>query len=122
MFPILKKDFNFHIIPSLDLIIITTLLTTLIIGLFHNKSKAIILLGALTISLYLCLLTASKIQLEHTLIEEYNNYEIELVFTYPSDDFGEWDFQLRTNEVWVRGDSPIYKSGIHIKSKREAGS
>ncbi|MYL34287.1 hypothetical protein GLW05_11830 [Pontibacillus yanchengensis] len=123
LFPIVKKDFNFHIIPSLDLMIITTLFTTLIIGLFHNKSKGIILLGALIISLYFCLLTASKIQLEHTLREKFNNYEIELLLTYPnSNDFGEWSFQVRTNEFWVRGSSSIYKSGIRIKSERDADS
>ncbi|MBP3951780.1 metal-dependent hydrolase [Bacillus suaedae] len=123
LFPFVKSEFDFHIIASVDFIITTTLLISVIIGFLNKKGKAIILMGTIIICLYFGFLSISKVQLEHTLKSKYDANKIELLLTYPSfGKMGSWDFQVRTKEVWVNGYSSIYKPKIHIDSEREVDS
>ncbi len=123
LFPFVRSEFDFHIIAIVDFIIIVTLLISVIIGFFNKKGKAIILIGTIIICLYFGFLSISKVQLEHTLKSKYDANKIEFLLTYPSfSKFGAWNFQVRTNEVWINGYSSIYKPEIHIDSEREVGS
>ncbi|SDQ80956.1 metal-dependent hydrolase [Virgibacillus salinus] len=123
LFPFAKREFDFHIIASVDFIIIITLLISVVIGFFNKKGKAIILIGTIIICLCFGFLSISKVQLEHTLKSKYDANKIELLLTYPSfRKIGTWNFQVRTNEMWVNGYSSIYKPEIHIEREREVGS
>ncbi|WP_202081290.1 metal-dependent hydrolase [Caldalkalibacillus salinus] len=123
LFPFVKREFDFHIIASVDFVMIITLLISVIIGLFHHKGRVMILTGSILICLYLGLLSTSKVQLEHTLKNKYGAEEVQLLLTYPShSQWGRWNFQVRTDEVWVNGYSPIHKTDINFESEREVRS
>ncbi|OIJ20712.1 hypothetical protein BKP45_08710 [Anaerobacillus alkalidiazotrophicus] len=121
LYPFKKNEFDFHIISSIDLIIIITLLLSVIICFFNRKGKTVILIGTIIICSYFSILSISKVQLERTLKSKYDVQEVTLLLTYPSK-FGWWAFQIRTDEVWVNGYSPIYNTKVHIESEREIGS
>ena len=116
-YPILKKEYSLNLIVSTDNFILYLLLILLLICLFYKKGKTILLAGILMIALYLGGLTASKYYLEKTLKQQYEN--IDLLLTFRNHNFLEWNFIVRTNEVWVNGVSSILNQDVHLRSERK---
>ncbi|MEH7239483.1 metal-dependent hydrolase [Bacillus sp. JJ1562] len=119
LYPITHKEYSLSIITRTDEFVLYTLLFVVLIGLFYRKGKMIILTGMIIISLYLCGLTVSKFHLENTLKTQYEGEDINLLLSFRSRNFLEWNFMVRTDKVWVSGYSPILNQEIHIESERE---
>jgi hypothetical protein len=119
LYPFVQKEFDFHIVRSSDNIIIFTLLLAFVTGIFYQKGKWIVLSGLVAVSLYLGVLSFSKIQLQQTLKNEYQGDNITLLITYPRYD-NQWAFQVRTNEASIIGYAPIFGNEFYIEreSKR----
>jgi hypothetical protein len=85
---------------------------------FYRRGKNILLTGILIISLYLGGLTVSKYSLEQTLKKQYEDEHINLLVTFRSHHFLEWDFMVRSDKVWVSGNASIFNQGLQINSER----
>ena len=116
-YPFITKEYDFNIIHD-DLLLYILLIAT-IITIFYRKGKLVILSSLLIVALYLGALTVSKLQLEQALNQQYKDYGINLLLTFRSSSHSEWNFMVRTNNVWVSGYSPILNQEIHIESERE---
>ncbi|QUW23621.1 metal-dependent hydrolase [Sporosarcina sp. Marseille-Q4063] len=116
-YPMIQKEFGFSIVGSNDSFILFTLLITIIIGIFYRKGKLVVLTGILVVSLYLGGLSFSKIQLQQTLEKQYENDNINLLLTFPSHRFLNWEFMVKTDKSNISGYSPIL--GGEIKVYRE---
>lgn len=119
LYPVTTKEYSFSIITRTDEFVLYTLLVVVLIGLLYRKGKMIILTGIIIISLYLGGLTVSKFQLEQALREQFGEEGINLLETFRSHDFFEWNFMVRSDKVWVRGYSTFLGQEIHIESERE---
>ncbi|MCP3027109.1 metal-dependent hydrolase [Halobacillus sp. A5] len=118
-YPFEKSEYDFHIISRLDVVMLLTLLATAVV-FFITCRRAIVLSGVMIICIYLGILSVSKVQLEQLLHTEYSENDIELLITYPrSGAWGGWDFQLRTDETWINGHSPVLGRDVHIESERD---
>ncbi|MEQ6376353.1 hypothetical protein RZN25_05870 [Bacillaceae bacterium S4-13-56] len=119
LYPIIHKEYSLSVITRTDEFILYTLLIVVLIGLFYRKGKIIILTGIIIISLYLGGLTVSKFNLEQALKKQYEDDDINLLLSYRSHNFLEWNFMVRTDKIWVSGYSPILNQEIRIGSERE---
>jgi hypothetical protein len=121
-YPIMEKEFGFHIVRSIDFFIVITLLCTIIMGIVFKKTKTIFKAGIVIFALYLSILTISKIQFEQQLHNQYAKDKIELLLVYPSySEWGWWQFRLRTENVWINGKSSVLNTEVHIESERDVG-
>ncbi|WP_158738752.1 metal-dependent hydrolase [Alteribacillus sp. YIM 98480] len=118
LYPFAKEEFEFHIVHSMDAVIIFVLLFALSVGIFNSKGKRFILTGVLVVTLYLAGLVVSKIQLEQALENQYQRENINILLTYPGESPLQWSFQVRTDEVWYSGYSPVLNQEIFIETKR----
>ncbi|RSL28926.1 metal-dependent hydrolase [Salibacterium salarium] len=118
LYPFVKEEFEFHIVYGMDVLIIFVLLLALSIGVFYSKGKRFVIMGVLIVTLYLMGLGFSKIQLEQALENQYQRESIDLLLTYP-ESLSQWSFQVRTDEVWYSGYSPVLNQEIFIETKRK---
>ncbi|ENH95851.1 transmembrane protein [Gracilibacillus halophilus YIM-C55.5] len=72
-YPFMKEAFLFHIINKFNVLFILFLLVSLFITLFNSKKRRWGSIFLLIIFIYFGALTASKLQLEYSLQEKYNN-------------------------------------------------
>ena len=118
LYPFVKEEFIFSIISKLDFVFIMFLAISLIIVFIHPKRKESALVCIITIFMYFSFLTVSKIQLEYSLKEKYQSEDIVLLISYPNDSL-HWGYQVRTTDLIVTGESPVFNNEINVETKRE---
>ncbi|RKL65077.1 hypothetical protein CR203_22685 [Salipaludibacillus neizhouensis] len=117
-YPFVREEFEFSLIMKLNFFIILFLVLSLVFVFFNKKSKSIGIASLSVLLLLFSILTVSKIHLEHSLNEEYKSEGINMVITYPNDNFG-WGFQVRTEKTIITGESSINTTNIQVQTKRE---
>lgn len=118
LYPFHKEEYIFSIISKLDFIFILFLAISFLLVFFHPKKNIVATVCLIAIAVYFSSLTYSKLQLEYTLKEKYNNEDIALLITYPNDSL-HWGYQVRTENLIVTGESPVLNEDIKIETRRE---
>ncbi|MYL29698.1 hypothetical protein GLW03_07670 [Halobacillus halophilus] len=118
LYPFVKEEFIFSIISKLDFVFIVFLAIFLITVFIYPKKKESVLVCLIFITMYFSFLTLSKIQLEYSLKEKYKSEDIALLISYPNDSL-HWGYQLRTTNLIVTGESPVFSKEINVETKRE---
>ncbi|WP_345240569.1 metal-dependent hydrolase [Pontibacillus salipaludis] len=112
--PFSQKEFEFHIIRSLDLPLLALLCLT-VLGSFWRKRVATI--GFILILVYFTTFSWSKLQLEASLQEKYEGETIEELETFPADhpwQWFTWQILIETKEGYVRGSSTVWGQTIFL--------
>lgn len=118
LYPFYKEEYIFSIISKLDFIFILFLAISFLVVFFHPKKNMVATICLITITVYFSFLTYSKMQLEYTLKEKYNNEDIVLLITYPNDSL-HWGYQIRTEKLIVTGESLVINKEIKVETRRE---